>query len=94
MKEYGKEEIAKKKKSKYPVVQISKPMHTVIINNHKFDDETLAERRGSLGDVENLQRLEEYGLAYPLPVLENCTAIKKWQLFLRWLLLHVRSQIF
>ena len=72
MEGYGKDGIAKK--SKYPVIQISKPMYTVIINNHKFDDEDLDERRGSLEDVKNLQRLEEYGLRYPLPVLENCTA--------------------
>ena len=74
MEEYGKDGIAKKLKSKYPVIQTSKPMYTVIMNNHKFDDEDLDERRGSLEDVKNLQRLEEYGLTYPLPVLENCTA--------------------
>ena len=82
MKEYGKDGIAKKKKSKYPMVQTSKPMYTVIINNHKFNDETLAERRGSLEDVKSLQRLEEYGLTYPLPVLENCTA-KEMAAFLK-----------
>lgn len=82
MKEYGKDGIAKKNKSKYPVIQTSKPMYTVIINNHKFDDEKkFDERKGSLKDVENLRRLEDYGLTY-LPVLENCTA-KEMAAFLK-----------
>ena len=75
MKEYGKDGMAKKKKSKYPVIQTSKPMYTVVINNHKFEDkESFPEREGSLKDVENLHILEDYGLKFPLPVLENCTA--------------------
>ena len=82
MKEYGKDGMAKKKKSKYPVIQTSKPMYTVVINNHKFDDKSLSERRGSLEDVKSLQTLEDYGLKFPLPVLENCTA-KEMAAFLK-----------